>query len=66
MALQAIMAKVEKSYEALKDLMIREKYIESCPKELAVFLRERALVSLVDVAQLADKHISAHSLRLGQ
>ena len=32
---------IEKSYDALLDLMLREQFVSNCNKSLAVFLKER-------------------------
>ena len=51
---------IEKTFEALKDLMVREQYLDACTVDLAVFLRERALTNLADLAEVAQKYLDAH------
>ena len=36
------LSNTERSFEGLKDLIVKEQFIDSCPKELAIHLRERA------------------------
>ena len=35
------LANVEKDFDGLISLIVREQYLESCPVQLAIFLRER-------------------------
>jgi len=41
---------IEKTFESLRDLMVREQYLDASTVELAVFLRERALTDLAESA----------------
>ena len=50
----------ERSFEGLKDLIVEEQFIDSCPKELAIHLRERAPETLVQMAKIADQYLEAH------
>jgi len=34
------LANVEKDFDGLMNLIVREQYLESCPVQLAIFLRE--------------------------
>ena len=36
------LSNTDRSFEGLKDLIVKEQFIDSCPKELAIHLRERA------------------------
>ena len=54
----------ERSFEGLKDLMVKEQFIDSCPKELAIHLRERAPETLVQIAKIADQYLEAHGKHL--
>ena len=54
------LSKTEKTFEGLKDLMVKEQFINSCPKELAVNLRERAPETLEEMAKIADQYLDAH------
>ena len=50
----------ERSFEGLKDLIVKEQFIYSCPKELAIHLCERAPETLVQIAKIADQYLEAH------
>jgi len=52
--------KTKKTFEGLKDLIVKEQFINSCPKELAVHLRERAPETLEEMAKIADQYLEAH------
>src|ERR1700733_1268182 len=54
------LAKVETSFEGLRDLILREQYINTCPSYLAVILKELAPSTLDDLASLAEKYLEAH------
>ena len=51
-------------FEGLKDLIVKEQFIDSCPKELAIQVRERAPETLVQIARIADQHLEAHEKHL--
>lgn len=53
------MAKCSKTFNELKDLMIREQLIILCQKELAVFLKERNPESVEQMSKLADQFMEA-------
>ena len=54
----------ERSFEGLKDLIVKEQFIDSCPKELAIHLRERAPETLAQVSKIADQYLEAHGKHL--
>ena len=54
----------EPSFEGLKDLIVEEQFIDSCPKELAIHLRERAAETLDQIAKIADQYLEAHGKHL--
>ena len=54
----------ERSFEGLKDLIVEEQFIDSCPKELAIHLRERAPETLKQIAKIADQYLEAHGKHL--
>jgi len=58
------LAKVDKTYEGLKALFIQEQYLDVCPKELALFLRERTPATLTDLGTIAEKYIEAHATKI--
>ena len=54
----------DRSLEGLKDSIVKEQFIDSCPKELAIHLRERAPETLVQIAKIADQYLEAHGKHL--
>ena len=54
------LAGVEKTFEGLNTLMIRQQYLQTCTKDLELFLRERVVTDLVELARLAEQYIDAH------
>ena len=54
----------ERSFEGLKDLVVKEQFIDSCPRELAIHLRERAPETLDQIAKIADQYLEAHGKHL--
>ena len=54
----------ERSFEGLKDVIVEEHFIDSCPKELAIHLRERASETLDQIAKIADQYLEAHGKHL--
>ena len=41
-------------------MFLREQFLEVCPKDLAVHLKEREIASLEDLANAADRYLTAH------
>ena len=50
------MASIEKSYEGLQDLILREQLTFICIRDLELFLREREPKSLEQASKLADQY----------
>ncbi|XP_033730000.1 uncharacterized protein LOC117319277 [Pecten maximus] len=48
-----------KTYDSLKDLMIRDQFICGCNQDLSLFLKERTPSSIQDMAKLADQYVEA-------
>ena len=49
------LAKVEKTYNGIRDLLIREQFINASSKELALFIKERQPKDVNELAVLAEK-----------
>ena len=49
------MARIEKTYEGLADLILREQLAFICTKKLKLFLKEREPESLEHASKLADQ-----------
>jgi len=54
------LADVKKDFDGLMNLIVREQYLESCPVQLAIFLRERKPKELNELAALAEQYLDAH------
>ena len=55
------MAKVTKSYEGLKTLIVQEQYLSTCPKEMAMHLKEGKPKNLTELGDVAENYIEAHA-----
>ena len=58
------LSNTERSFEGLKDLIVKEQFIVSCPKELAIHLRERAPEAHVQIAKIANQFLEAQGKHL--
>ena len=54
----------ERTFDGLKDLIVKEQFIDSCPKDLAIHLRERAPETLAQIAKTADQYLEVHGKHL--
>ena len=54
------LSKTDQNFEGLRYLIVKEQFIDSCPEELAIHLRERAPESLDEIAKIADQYLEAH------
>jgi len=54
------MSAFEKTYEGLRDLIIREQYLNVSPQDLMLFIRERKPATNVLMATLAESFADAH------
>ena len=53
------LAKVGKSFDQLKTLIIQEQYLSKCSPDLLIFLKERGGTDLTDLAQLTERYVEA-------
>jgi hypothetical protein len=51
---------VEKSFDGLQNLLIKEQYLQTCGKDLEIFLRERAPKTVEELTTLAEQYNAAH------
>ncbi|GFO03955.1 Zinc finger protein [Plakobranchus ocellatus] len=58
------LSKTNKSYDKLKDLIVREQFMDACPEDLATSLREKDLPTLERVAKEADLFLKARNRNL--
>ena len=54
------MAGAEKSFNGLKDLLLREQFINASQTDLALFLKERKPGNISEMADLAEQYLEAH------
>ena len=50
---------IESTYEGLKSMLVRERFVDSCDDRLALYLRERSPTDLDEVVSLADHYLNA-------
>ena len=58
------LAKVEKSFDGVVELMVREQFTNVCPKELSVYLNERGPKTLDELVTWAEQYLMAHNKKL--
>lgn len=49
-----------KSYEKIKNLFLREKFLNRCINQLGMYLKERHPKTVEEISNLADQFIEAH------
>ena len=54
------MDKTEKIYDGIKDLVLREQFLNKCTTELRLFLEERKPRNVKDMSRLAEQYSDAH------
>ncbi|KAI8491662.1 hypothetical protein Bbelb_304670 [Branchiostoma belcheri] len=60
------LAESSKSYEGLRDLFVKDQFLEACPRDLAVRLREQGPSSLDELVGMAQHYLEAHERELGK
>ena len=58
------LAKASHPYEALRDLFVKEQFLDSSPADLSMYLRERRLADLEEVARSAELFLTARKRQL--
>ena len=56
----ADMDKTAKTYDGIKDLLLREQFLNSCKEELRLFLTERKPKNTSEMSKLAEQYSDAH------
>ena len=56
-----VLAKADKTYEGLKNLIIEEQYLKTCPKEMAMYLKEGRPKTIKELGEIAENYIEAHA-----
>ena len=55
------LSKVDQTFDGIKELLVKERYLATCPKTLELFLRERAVTSL-ELGKIAEQYEDAHGV----
>ena len=58
------LAEAPQTYEALRDLFVKEQFLDSSPAGLSTYLRERRLADLEEVARSAELFLTARKRQL--
>ena len=53
------LAGIERTYDKIFDLIVRDQFVSTCEPHLGVFLREKELTSVKEVAKAADLYLDA-------
>ena len=53
-----------KTFMGMSELMVREQFTNSFPKDVSVFLKERSSKDLEELAKLAEQYLNAHGKKL--
>ena len=56
------LAKVSPDFNGLKDLFLREQFMQSSSQNLQVFLKERKVKSVYEMAEIAEQYNEAHMI----
>ncbi|KAJ8024290.1 hypothetical protein HOLleu_36989 [Holothuria leucospilota] len=51
---------IDKTYNGLTELMVKEQLYDICPIELRMFLKERKLTTVTVITASADQYVEAH------
>ena len=54
------LAGIDKTYESVMDLLVREQYISTCSEEMAIFLKERIPKNVTEMTMFAERYVEAH------
>lgn len=57
------LSKTERTFEGLTDLIVKEQFIDSCPKDLAIHLQEIAPETLAQYLEPHGKHLFSPASR---
>ena len=60
------LAKINKNFDGLKDLLLREQFINASSLDLSLFLKERKPKDVATMAELAEKFVEARGGVFGQ
>ena len=55
------LSKVGKTFEGVKEFMVREQFTNSCQRDLSIFLKERKPRNLEKLAQMTEQYLDTHN-----
>ena len=55
------MAHVDREFEALYDMMVKEQFVKKCSSDLSVYLKEKSFENLEEMADQAERFLIAHN-----
>ncbi|XP_019633436.1 PREDICTED: uncharacterized protein LOC109476860, partial [Branchiostoma belcheri] len=55
-----------KTYEGICDLVVQEQFLDLCPLDLSIHLRERKPKSLEEMGRMSDQYLTAHETSLAE
>ena len=58
------LSEVGKTFEGVEELMVREQFTMSCPRDVSIFLKERKPRNLEKLAKVAEQYLDAHNKKL--
>ena len=56
------LGKIKATFEGLRDLIVREQFLNVSPKNLVLFLKERKIQSVDEMVELAEQYMEAHTI----
>ena len=57
------LAEAPQTYEALRNLLVKEQFLDSSPSDFSIYLRERKMADLEEMARSADLFLTARKRR---
>ena len=54
---------MEPTFDGIRSLIVKERYLTTCPKAMELFLRERSVHDLEELGNLAEQYEDAHGQR---
>ena len=58
------LSEVGKTFEGVEELLVREQFTNSCPRDVSIFFKERKPRNLEELAQMAEHYLDAHNKKL--
>ena len=58
------LARGDKTFKGVSELMVKEQFTNSCSKGVSVFLKERSTKDLEELAKLAEQYLNAHGKKM--